>query len=109
MRGTMENKDVSKKLQDHERRISALEKKLNVKEPKIRGNRQSLSDHIIDLRDAGFFSQQKTAEEIHTKLTGKYSCELNRVAVALLRLTEKKQLRITSKVVDKKKFKAYVW
>ena len=106
----MENKDVSKKLQDHERRISALEKILdNVKKPKIRGNKQSISDHIIELRDAGFFSQQKTAEETHTKLSGKYPCELNRVAVALVRLAGRKQLRVSSKVVGKKKYKAFVW
>ena len=106
-----ENKDVSKKLQDHERRISALEKILgNAKKPKTRGDKQSLSDHVIELRDGGFFSQEKTAEETHTKLRGKYPCELNRVEVALVRLAGKKpkQLRITSKVVGKKKYKAYV-
>ena len=106
----MESKDVSKKLQDHERRISALEKILdNAKKPKIRDKKQSLSDHIIELRDGGFFSKQKTAEETHTKLSGKYSCELNRVAVALVRLAERNQLRVSSKVLDKKKYKAYVW
>ena len=112
MRRIMENKNVSKKLQDHERRISALEKILkNNKPPKIAGKKKTLSDHLIELRDTGFFSQPKTAEEVHKKLSEIYFCELNRVEVALLRLTEqkRKQLRITSKVVNKKKYKAYVW
>ncbi len=108
----MEIKDVNKKLEDHERRISILEKILgNDKKPKIKNNKQSLSEHIIKLRDDGFFSQSKTAEETRAKLSVKYPCELNRVEVALLRLAGKKptQLRITSKVVDKKKYKAYAW
>jgi len=112
MRRIVENKNVSKKLQDHERRISALEKILkNGKKSKITGKKKTLSDYIIELRDNGFFSQPKTAEETHKKLSGKYFCEFNRVEVSLLRLAEKKpkQLRITSKVVNKKKYKAYVW
>lgn len=106
----MENSDLSKKLQDHERRISALEKILgNVKKPKIRDNKQSLSDHIIELRDGGFFSQPKTAEETHVKLGTKYPCKLNRVAVALVRLAGRRQLRKASKIINKKEYQAYVW
>lgn len=107
-----ENKDVNKKLQDHERRILALEEILkNIKKAKKSNDKQSLTVHIIELRDAGFFSQPKTAEEVHAKLSQKYYCELNRVAVGLLRLVENKskQLRVTSKKVGKKKYKAFVW
>lgn len=110
MRRMMENKDVSKKLQEHERRISALEKILdNAKKPKIRGNKKTLSVHIIELRDASFFSKPKTAEETHTKLNGKYPCELNRVEVAVIRLAGRRQLRKASKVINKKEYQAYVW
>ncbi len=106
----MENKDVNKKLQDHEKRIAALEKILdNVKKPKTRNNKQTLPDHIIELRDSGFFSQPKTAEETHAKLRTRYPCKLNRVAVALVRLAGRRQLRKASKVVDKKEYQAYVW
>jgi hypothetical protein len=106
----MENKDTNKKLQDHERRISALEKLMgDTKKPKIKGSKQSLSDYMLELRDGGFFSQPKTAEDVHSKLNVKYPCEVNRVAVALVRLAGKKQLRKASKIVDKKKYKAYVW
>lgn len=106
----MENRDVSKKLQDHERRIAVLEKLMsNTKRSKIKDNKRSLSKYIMELRDDGFFSQPKTAVETHVKLNVKYSCELNRVEVALVRLAGKKQLRKGSKIMDKKKYKAYVW
>ncbi len=102
--------EINKILKDHETRISALEALIGKsKKPKIRVGKQSLSDHIIELRDSGFFSQPKTAEETHTKLTGKYHCELNRVEVALIRLAERKQLRKASKIVSGKKYNAYVW
>ena len=103
-------KEVNKILADHEERICALETLIGKsRKPKTKAGKQSLSDHIIELRDSGFFSQPKTAEETHAKLTRKYHCELNRVAVELLRLAGKKQLRKASKIVDKKKYKAYVW
>src|SRR3989338_5841371 len=98
-------KEISKVLQDHERRISALEKPTGkVKKTVVKNSKQSPSDHIIELRDDGFFSQPKTAEETHAKLTGKYHCELDRVAMALLRLAGRKQLRKASKLVNKKKY-----
>lgn len=106
----MENKDVSKKLQDHESRILALEKILgNAKKPKIKNNRQTLPEHIIELRDEGFFSQAKIAEETHAKIHVKYPCELNRVEVALVRLAGKRQLRKASKIMNEREYQAYVW
>ncbi len=103
-------KEISKVLQDHERRISALEKPTGkVKKTIVKSSKQSLSDHIIELRDDGFFSQPKTAEETHTKFSGKYHCELDRVAMALLRLAKRKELRKASKTANNKKYKAYVW
>ncbi|MBU0478267.1 hypothetical protein KKC91_06840 [bacterium] len=104
-----ENK-ISKTLKDHEKRIYALEALIGKsRKSKIKAGKQSLSDHIIELRDIGFFSQPKIAGETHTKLTKKYHCELNRVAVALVRLAGRKQLRKASKIVSGKKHKAYVW
>lgn len=72
-------------------------------------SRKSLSDHIIELRDGGYFKKPKTAKEVYTKLQTIYPCDLNRVEVALIRLSQKKQLRKTSKVQDDKKITAYVW
>ena len=106
----MTNDDVKKLLQDHERRIAALEAMLaKPKSAPVPKSKKSITDHILDVRAAGFFSQPKTADETHKKLQGKYPCELNRVAVALLRMAINKQLRKATKTVDNKKYKAYVW
>jgi len=102
--------EINKILRDHERRISVLEDSTGkTKKPQVKGKKQSLSVHIIELRDSGFFSQQKTAEETHAKLSTKYPCKLNRVEVALVRLSRKRELRKASKVIHEKEYQAYVW
>jgi hypothetical protein len=70
---------------------------------------KKLTGHILLLRDTGFFTQAKTAKDVHAKLQPTYSCDLNRVAVALLRLQRRKKLRKTSKLMGKKAQIAYVW
>jgi hypothetical protein len=101
---------VKELIKNHERRISRLESLLLQRKPvKSSKENQKLPDHILDLRTKGFFSQPKTAGEAHQKLRGTYHCELDRVAMALLRLAERKQLRKASKVIGKKKYQAYVW
>lgn len=107
----MENdKALKRMLDDHEKRISHLEAMLSApKKVAARKDKRKLSDHILELRDKGFFAQPKTAEETHAKLQVTYHCELNRVEVALLRLSKRKQLRRASKLVGKKKYQAYAW
>src|SRR5438445_13464255 len=63
----------------------------------------TLPEHIMGLKREGFFKQGKTAKEVHAKLQSSYSCDLDRVFMALLRLQRKKLLRKTSKLVGKKK------
>lgn len=79
--------------------------------PKIQkvSTRKSLTDHVIELRDGGFFKKSKIAKEVHAKLQMIYPCDLNRFEVALVRLLQKKQFRKTLKVQDGKKITAYVW
>ena len=72
-------------------------------------SKKTLSGLLLRQRDAGFFKEAKTAKEVRSKLQTVYPCELNRVEVALFRLHKKKQLRKTSKIVEKKKQVAYVW
>ena len=75
----------------------------------IRTFRNRLADHILHLREEKFLHQPRTAPEIHKKLQGKYSCDLNRVEVALYRLHKKRLLRRTSKGTGKNKQVSYVW
>lgn len=70
--------------------------------------RNALPDHILRLRDGGFFRQSKTAREVHAKLRPTYECDVDRVAMALLRLRKRNQLRKASKIVDGRKQVAYV-
>ena len=72
-------------------------------------SKDALPSHILRLRDRGFFKPPKTPNETHVKLQPIYPCDLNRVAVALLRLQKRKQLRKTSKLVGKRKQVAYGW
>ena len=118
-------KEINKILKDHERRLAILEKikaelvkrldghaandnviKVGYKKKKII---KSLSDHIIELRDRGTFKEALTAKEVHKKIGVTYPCELNRVEVELSRLQKRKQLRKTSKLIEDKKYGAYVW
>lgn len=93
----------------------SLKKSRGVALPKSKGRSlattgaKNLSNHILALRDAGFLTQAKTAKEVHAKLQSTYSCDPNRVAVALLRLQRRKKLRKTSKRVGQVAQIAYVW
>lgn len=69
----------------------------------------SLEDHILKLREAGFFKFPQTVDEIYQKLQSIYICDRVRVTTALWRLSQHKDLRKASKLVNKKKQAAYVW
>ena len=97
-------------IKDHEKRIRRLESLLpQRKSAAISKDKRKLADHIIELRTKGFFAQPKTAGETHNKLKKTYHCERDRVAMALLRLAKRKQLRRALRTIEKKKYQAYVW
>jgi len=100
-------KQINKILQDHERRLTLIEKgKVDVK---VKSSKKSLSKHIIELRDQGSFKEPIIPKEIYKKLTAVYQCDFNRVEVALGRLLKSRKLRKTSKLINGKKYIAYVW
>jgi hypothetical protein len=68
-----------------------------------------LPEHIVDIRDSGFFKEERTANEVHAALQEKYPCQIDRVQMALLRLQRRRLLRKTKKLVDGKEQVAYVW
>lgn len=70
---------------------------------------EGLPAHILKLKDEQFFKEPKAISEVHSKLKGSYHCEPDRVAMALLRLQRRKQLRKSFKVIEKKKQVAYTW
>jgi hypothetical protein len=102
--------DVKKILDDHEKRIAYLESLVaKPRKASVPKNKRRLTEHMIEFRKKGFFAQPKTAEETHAKLQQSYHCDPNRVAVALFRLSKRRQLRRATKVVNKKEYQAYVW
>jgi hypothetical protein len=104
------NEEILKSLQDHESRISKIESLFSKPKPATTKEKtSSLANHLLGLRNHGFFSHPKTSEETHTELQEKYHCEENRVAVALLRLANRRLLRKASKMINGKKYQAYVW
>ena len=84
-------------------------RQVQIKQPAKPASTKNLSFHILRIRDAGFFNEARTAKEVHSKIKVPYPCDLNRVAVALVRLRQRKKLRKTSKIVDKRKLVSYVW
>lgn len=95
-----------------ERRVTSLEAKASEMKKSLHvdiENPKTLPDHIAMLREKKFFSKPQTSKETYKKLLESYQCELNRVEVSLLKMADKRQLRKTSKVIDGKKYKAYVW
>lgn len=97
-------------------RLDRLEKVVFPASPKVRSvkNPSSAADnglptHILKLRDQGFFQTPKTIKEVHGKLGSSYHCEADRVAMALLRLQRRKELRKGSKIIGKRKQVAYIW
>lgn len=99
--------DIIRRIEKLERAVFKTERTGGKTNPKPENN--SLADRIIKLRDSGFFKQPKTTQETHSTLKSTYPCELNRVAVAMIRLHKKKRLRVISREIDGKKLKAYVW
>ena len=73
----------------------------------IQTSRNTLPDHVLQLKEEGFFRQPHTVSEVHKKLQGIYPCDLNRVAVALYRLSKKRLLRRISEGAGKNKQVAY--
>ena len=87
---------VSKALKKSKRAVVSTEK-------------ASLTDHILALRDQEFFKQPMTANEVHVEVEKIYPCDLNRVEVALIRMHKRRELRKSSKTIEKKQKIAYVW
>jgi hypothetical protein len=103
--------EIEKRIRDHEKRITELEK--NVFEKRTKPERklkpEGLPDRILALRASNFFGEPRTDAEVHSEIVKTYPCDLNRVSVALFRLSKKKELRKTTKVGEDKDHVAYAW
>jgi hypothetical protein len=109
---TTELNILEKTIEDHEKRIAELEKKITPKKEnslQLDAEKTTLTDRILELRTKGFFNQAKVALEVFTEISKTYSCEKNRVDVCLTKMGTRRQLRVTSKTIGEKQYKAYAW
>jgi hypothetical protein len=70
---------------------------------------KGLPDHILALREAGFFREPRSSSEVHAKLMESYHCLPDRVQMALLRLYRRRDLRKTVKKDGDQEQSAYTW
>jgi hypothetical protein len=77
--------------------------------PPLGQEAKGLPEHILALREASFFREPRTPEEVHTKLLETYHCLLNRVRMALLRLQRRRELRKAVKQIGEQEHVAFVW
>lgn len=105
------NEQIFKRLEKLEKVVLIKGVKFNQGKKEFKtGGKTSLPNLILKLRnDNKFFSQSRSASEVHEKLLPIYSCKIDRVNMALKRLNERKELRITDKIIKGKKVLAYVW
>lgn len=102
-----ELKTIVARIERLEETVFGSQKRVPAKPSKVT-DADTLAGQILRLRGNGFFKTPKSAPEVHAKLQSVYPCEAARVLVELFRLRKKSELRVTSKVVDGKKLKAYV-
>lgn len=104
------SKEIQKILENHEKRISKLEEILKEKagmSKEVKAEYTGIAKRILELRDRDFFKTPKTIREVQLELkTHGFYYMVDRVAMALLRLVRRRELR---RILEegKKKF-AYV-
>ena len=101
--------EILKRLVRLEKAMLGINSKNGADDGQKRVSQDGLPAHILKLKEGGFFKGPKTAKEVQNKLQPTYHCELDRVAMALLRLKTRKKLRKSSKLINKAKQVAYVW
>lgn len=107
----MKTDDISHRLAAIEKRLATLEQKTTVtrKQSQSRALATSLPDCIISIRSNGFFKKPRSIDEVHEHIQNEYSCEVDRVSMALLRLAKRRELRKCFVMKNDRKFKAFVW
>lgn len=108
--------EIKEILDNHERRISRLEKASKEKlareivRKKTKVKYVGLPGEIIELRDEDFFKNPRTAEEVQQAVKDKgFHHVIDPVKMALLRLVRRKELRRFKEERDKEKTFVYVY
>lgn len=100
------NKQIFRRIEKLEKKV--FDKSIHGEKERQAGDKVSLPDLILKLRDGGFFKQPQCASDVCKKLSPSYSCKIDRANMALKRLKERKKLRIMDKTIKGKRVLAYV-
>lgn len=95
-------KEINKILQDHERRLSILEKKEEIVDKKESWYKSGgTADKLVKLISEGFFNKPKNLTEIISELETKdYHLKASDLTLPLRRIVRKGLLRKTKKMAD---------
>jgi len=101
--------ELKEKLEEHEKRIVALERIIKKRPSKlIFSGKKSVNDLLLELKNEGFFDEDKTISQIKDALHAKGRIiKVTSLPRYLLRLVRNDMLRRTRKLVGKKKFWVY--
>jgi len=101
------NKEIKKILQNHEKRIAALEEILREKPKRFR-EKKSTEDLIVELKSEGFFKEERTISQIRDALHAKARIvKLTDLPPYLLKLVRDNALKRKRKLIRKRKTWVY--
>jgi len=100
--------EIRRILENHEKRISALEK-INKKKPvDVRPKKKGTEGVLMELKGEGFFSQERTMSQIRDALHAKGRIvKLTDLPPYLLKLVRNNELKREQKTIKKKKTWVY--
>lgn len=100
--------ELKQKLEEHEKRITALEKIMEKKPKMVLPGKKSTDDLLMELKNEGFFDEEKTLSQIRDALHAKGRIvRITGLPPYLLKLVRNNVLKRVRKVVDKKKVWVY--
>jgi hypothetical protein len=99
---------LKQKVEEHERRISSLEKSIKRKSKKATSKKLTTEDLLLELKNEGFFSVERTISQIKDALHAKGKIvKLTDLPPYLLKLVRNNMLKREHKIIGKKKVWVY--
>jgi len=100
--------EIRKTLDDHEKRISALEKLFGKKPNLTLQPKKGTEVLLIEIKGEGFFNEGKTISEVHEMLNARGRIvKITDLPVYLLKLVRNETLKRAHKTVGKKRIWVY--
>jgi len=102
------SEEIPRILENHEKRISELEEIIKRKPERILSERKSTEDLITELKDEGFFNEERTMSQVRDALHAKGRIiQITDLPPYLLKMVRNNALKRVRKVVGKRKIWVY--